>query len=154
MYLIATLFALGIGSLLAQPVVRAGGVVNAASLAPQGLQNGGVAQGGQVVSLGTNLGPVEPVLQNSFPYPTTDGLGGVAVKVTVGGVTADAIMVSAAEKKVVGVLPSNVPTGTGQVTLTYNSASVTAPIQVVATNVGIFTKSGAGYGPAQVTNLA
>jgi len=146
-------FMLAAGVLTAQPVIRAGGVVNAASLAPQGLQNGGVAQGSQFAIIGTNLGPVEAVQQTAFPYPTTDGLGGVSVKVAVGGVTADAIMISAGEKKVVAVLPSSVPTGTGQVTLTFNGASVTAPIEVLAANVGLFTKGGTGYGPGQIKNL-
>jgi uncharacterized protein (TIGR03437 family) len=154
MYLVAALFALGAVSLMAQPAIRTGGVVNAASFAPQGLQNGGVAQGSQFAVLGTNLGPVEPVRQTAFPYPTVDGLGGVTVKVSVGGVTADAIMVSAAEKKIVAVLPSTVPTGTGEVRVSYNGATATAPIDVVATNVGIFTKSGSNSGPGQIRNVA
>jgi uncharacterized protein (TIGR03437 family) len=131
-----------------------GGVVNAASLATRGLPNQGIAQGSQFAVFGTDIGPAEPVQVKAFPFPTTEGLGGVSVKVTSGGSTVDAIMVSASANKVVAVLPSTVPVGTGQVSLSYQGTTVNAEILVVTTNFGIFTRGDSGSGPAVLRNLA
>lgn len=129
-------------------------VVNAASLAVPGLPGSGVAQGSQFAILGADLGPPEELKAAGFPYPTTDGLGGVTVKVTSGGSTADAIMVSVSATKVVAVLPSSLGVGTGQVSLTVNSTTVTAPVEIVAAAFGIFTRNSLGSGPGIVSNLS
>ncbi|MFN7934265.1 MAG: hypothetical protein U0R19_13125 [Bryobacteraceae bacterium] len=140
----------GCAAILPAQTIRS--VTNAASLAPSGAPNAGVAQGAQMALLGTGLGPAEAVAATAFPYPTTDGLGGVTVKITVGGTTADAILISVAQNKVVAVVPSTVPTGTGEVTLSFDGKTATAPINVVATNFGVFDLSGAGSGPARLKN--
>ncbi|MBL8178168.1 MAG: hypothetical protein JNK48_26070 [Bryobacterales bacterium] len=127
-------------------------ITNAASLAPAGAPHAAIAQGAQMAILGADIGPAEPAVASAFPYPTTDGLGGVTVKVTVGGTTADAILVSASARKVVAVVPSNVPTGTGEVTLTFDGKPVKAPVTIVATSFGVFDLSGAGTGPARLKN--
>lgn len=140
-------------ALKAQPAIRSGGVVNAASYASSSLPNGNLAQGSQFAIIGTGLGPAEPVQAAGFPYPAADGLGGVTVKVTSGGTTADAIMVSVSDKKVVAVLPSSVPAGSGQVTLSYDGKTATADVRVVATSFGIFTRSQSGSGAAVLKNV-
>jgi uncharacterized protein (TIGR03437 family) len=66
---------------LAQPVVSANGMVNAASSIEAGLPNGDVAQGSIFSIWGKNLGPTSPVWVTSFPLPTTQGLGGVTIQV-------------------------------------------------------------------------
>jgi len=146
-----TLF-VGCAVILPAQTIRS--VTNAASLAPNGAPNAALAQGSQIAILGTGLGPAEGVTVKEFPYPSTDGLGGVTVKIEVGGTSANAILISVSERKVVAVVPSNVATGTGQLTLAYDGKTVTAPVNVVATNFGVFDLSGAGTGPARLKNAA
>jgi len=136
------------------PAIRSGGVVNAASLAGRGLPNQGVAQGSQFAIFGTGIGPDEPVQAKAFPFPTTDGLGGVTIKVAAGGSTVDAIMISVSANKVVAVLPSTVPVGTGQVSLSYQGTAVNAEILIVKTNFGIFNRGDSGAGAAVLRNIA
>ncbi|MBI4904842.1 MAG: hypothetical protein HY820_14470 [Acidobacteria bacterium] len=130
----------------AQPSIRA--VVNAASQTPPSAPGDALAQGSQIRILGANLGPEEAVSVSAHPYPTADGLAGVTAKATVGGTTADLILVSASAGSVLAVLPSTLPVGTGTVTLTYKDASATSPVKVVAANVGIFTVGGTASGLA------
>jgi uncharacterized protein (TIGR03437 family) len=127
-------------------------VTNAASLIPADAPNAGVAQGAQMAILGAGLGPAEAVEHKEYPYPSADGLGGVTVKINVGGTAADAILISVSDRKVVAVVPSTVPVGTGEVTLTYGGKSAKAPIRVVATQFGAFTVTNQGTGPARLRN--
>ena len=50
------------------------------------------------------------------------------------------------------MLPSTTPVGTGTITLTYNGQSTQAPIQVVASAVGLDTLYGAGSGAGVLTD--
>lgn len=140
----------GCAAILPAQTIR--NVTNAASLAPNGAPNAALAQGSQFAIVGTGIGPAEAAALKEFPYPSTDGLGGVTVKIEVGGTSANAILISVAERKVVAVVPSTVPTGTGQLTLAYDGKTVTAPVNVVATNFGVFDVSGTGTGPARMKN--
>jgi uncharacterized protein (TIGR03437 family) len=60
-------------------------------------------------------------------------------------------MIYSAAKQIAGVLPSNVPVGTGTLTVNFNGRSGTTPIQVVGSNFGISTVNQTGGGPAVVT---
>src|ERR1043165_8399974 len=54
--------------------------------------------------------------------------------------------------QVAAILPSRTPAGTGTLVVTYNGlASVTAPIVVVASNIGVFTLNTTGAGDAVAT---
>lgn len=149
--LIVLFTALSAGLLPAQTIR---GVVNAASFAPTGAPNAGVAPGSQIAILGTDIGPAEPVQATGFPYPTTAGLGGVTVKVAVGGASADAILLSVSATRVVAVVPSTVPVGAAQVSLTVGGVTVSGNVEIVATNFGVFTTTNSGSGPAKVKNIA
>lgn len=138
------------GTLAAQPTIT--DVVNAGSRIASGLPNYGIAQGAIFLVTGANLGP-DPLQQATFPLPSGDGLAGVTVQVTVGDVTANAIMVYASPTEVAAILPSNTPTGTGTVTLNNNGDSATAPITVVAAAFGAFTQDRTGNGPALAFNV-
>src|SRR3954453_22981688 len=96
-----------------------GGAVNVASRVPSGLPNYGVAQGAIFTVSGDDLGP-EKLLQATYPLPTSGGLAGTSVQVTVGETTVDAILVSTSAKAVSAILPSRTPAGDGVVTVTYN----------------------------------
>jgi len=134
----------------AQPVVDAGGVVNAASYALTGLPNEGIAQGSIFVVFGRGLGPAS-IQQASFPLPTQ--LAGTSVKVTVGGQTVDALMIYTLATQLACVLPSRTPVGTGTLQVTYNQqTSNPAPITVVKARFGVFALNAAGSGPGVFTD--
>ncbi len=146
-----TLFAFGCAATLAAaPTITQ--VVNAAAWLPPGLPNSGVAQGAFFTIKGSGLGPATLVQATSYPLPTTQGLGGTTVQVTVGGVTASCIMYYAYNVQVAGILPSATPVGTGTITVSYQGSQVSAAIQVQSANFGTFTLNQGGSGPAVVTD--
>jgi uncharacterized protein (TIGR03437 family) len=122
-------------SLVAQnPSITA--VVNAASGIPAALPNYGIAQGSIFLVYGTSLGP-SAIQVASQPLPTTTGLAGTSITITVNGTTVTAPMYFTLSTQVAAVLPSNTPPGTGTLTLTYNGKSGSGPIRVMPTNFGI-----------------
>ena len=125
------------GSLFAQtPTITS--VQNPASNIPAALPNGGIAQGAIFVVYGRNLGPTAIVQPTALPLPSTAGLGGTVVTVTVNGTTVTAPMVYSLNSQIAGVLPSDTPLGTGSLTVAYNGKiSAPFPITVVTTNFGI-----------------
>jgi uncharacterized protein (TIGR03437 family) len=134
--------------LLALPAIA--NVTNSASNILQGLPNAGIAQGSIFVVYGTGLGPAAISFAPSTFQQTT--LSGTAVAVTVGGTTVNALLYYTSATQVAALLPSNTPTGTGTITVTYNNqTSSTAPITVVGSNLGIFTIASTGDGPGIVT---
>jgi uncharacterized protein (TIGR03437 family) len=133
------------------PVVSPNGIVNAASFISAYLEAGSIAQGSFFSIFGNNLGPANPGMK-ATSYPLGTNLGGVSVKVTQGSTSVDAIPVFVAQYQINAVMPSNTPTGTVQVTVSYNGlTSAPAPVQVVVANFGAFTVSG-GRGPGIVQN--
>jgi len=141
---------------LAQPVVSANGMVNAASSAPAGLPNGDVAQGSIFSIYGNNMGPVAPgVSATSFPLPTSGGLSGVTVQVAdSAGATRYAILLFVSAGQINAVLPSATATGQASLTVTFNGQ--TSPPQtfnVVQSSVGLFTRNAAGSGPGIVQQV-
>ncbi len=132
------------------PVVTPSGVVNSASLISANLPAGAIAQGSFFSIFGTNLGPDPFVQATTYPLGTT--LAGVSIKITQGSTSVQAYPMFVAQFQINAVMPSNAPTGTVQVTVTYNGATSPAvSAQVVATSFGIFSISG-GRGPGIVQN--
>jgi uncharacterized protein (TIGR03437 family) len=141
--------------LLAQlPTISA--IENNYSYTRPGVPNYGIAPGTLFVIFGSNLSTVTtPVLQTSAAPGVPLTLNGVSVSVSVNGVTAAVPLYYVSAKQVAGILPSNVPSGTGTITLTNNGqASAAAPITVVASNFGILTANNLGYGPAAAFDAA
>jgi uncharacterized protein (TIGR03437 family) len=133
------------------PIVNPNGIVNAASFISASLPAGSIAQGSFFSIFGNGLGPANPGLSaTSFPLGTN--LGGVTVKVTQGSTSVNAIPVFVAQYQINAVMPSNTPTGTAQVTVSYGGlTSAPAAVQVATANFGAFTVSG-GRGPGIVQN--
>jgi uncharacterized protein (TIGR03437 family) len=132
------------------PLIKA--VLNAATNAPPAGSNGGLAQGSFVTIYGANLGPATVVTPATLPLQTA--LGGVTVTISPpkGGPQL-AYPVYAASTQINAILPSNVPVGPSNLTVTYNGAtSQSMPIQVVSSAFGIFTAN-FGSGPAAVVDL-
>jgi uncharacterized protein (TIGR03437 family) len=137
-------------SVAAAPVIT--GVYNAASWLPPGLPNSGIAQGALLTVTGTGLGPASLQEVTAYPLPTTAGLGGVTVQVTVGSTTEVCPMVYVLSNQVAALLPSATPTGAGKLTLTYQGLSASFSFTVVSNNFGAFTLNEGGTGPAVVTD--
>jgi uncharacterized protein (TIGR03437 family) len=128
------------------------GIVNAASSIPPGFPNYGIAQGSVFVIYGSNMGPTGIIGASALPLPTTAGLSGTTITVTVGGTTLPVPILYTWQPQVAAVMPSAIPAGTGTLTLTYNGKSGSTPITVTQSAFGISTvASGTGSGPAVVT---
>jgi uncharacterized protein (TIGR03437 family) len=130
------------------------GVYNAASWVPAGLPNSSIAEGSIFTLIGTGMGPGNLVKVTSYPLPTTQGLAGTSIQVTVGGVTNSCIMVYTLATQVAAILPSSTPVGAGTLTLTYQGAQGSIPITVVKNSVGIFAVNEEGSGPGIITNIS
>ena len=129
------------------PVV--GLVTNAASYISVGPSRG-IAQGAIFVIKGVNLGPNDISIAKSAFQDTS--LSGTSIAVTVNGVTVAPLIYYTSATQVAALLPSNTPTGTGTITVTYNGRTGTpANIGVVANTLGIFTASSDGNGAGIVT---
>jgi uncharacterized protein (TIGR03437 family) len=128
------------------------GVTNAAATLPPGLPNSGVAQGAIFAVYGSGLGPSTLLKAPLFPLPTTQGLGGTTVTVTVGSVNVTCIMIYTFATQVAGVLPSATPVGTGTLTVHYQGASASIAIQVLTAGFGTAALNEGGTGPATVTD--
>jgi uncharacterized protein (TIGR03437 family) len=127
------------------PTVTA--VLNNYSFTPAGLPNSGIAQGSIFVIVGTGLSLDQPpVLQSSTGgLPKTLNQTSLSVNVN-GAVTTPPIYYTSATA-VAGILPSNTPTGTGTLTVTYAGQTGAAfPIQVVQSAFGIDALYGTGTG--------
>jgi len=138
----------GVARLAAQPIVAA--VENAASNIDPRMPNGGIAQGAIFVVYGNGMGPANAVVA-PVPFQSST-LGNTSVSVTMGGTTVSAPLYYTSATQVAALLPSNTPTGTGSITVTYNGqTSARAPITVLANNLALFTVDSTGTGPAIVT---
>lgn len=148
MFLIATSLA------FAQPVLSSGSpAVNSASYRIPGSSGAGVAQGSMFAVFGRGLGP--SVVASATQFPLTTSLRGTSVTVTVGGVSAAALILFTYQTQVNAVLPSTTPVGNGTITVTYNGqTSAPAPIQVVASAFGFYTFDSSGWGQAIALNLS
>ena len=116
----------------AVPAIAGSGIVNTASYAA-----GTIAQGSLFTIFGSNLGPSAPVTAGSFPILAT--LGGVSVQIMQNGQHYSGWVMYASAGQVNAILPSNVPSGPAQVTVTYNGqTSAAANFTVVTTSFGVF----------------
>lgn len=138
----------------AHPAIADDGVRNSASYALAGLPNSSIAEGSVFVVFGSNLGPAKLVQVSSFPLPTSAGLAGTSIQITVNGTTVFAIMLYTLSTQVAAVVPSNTPIGTGTLTVTYNGqTSKSAPITVVKSSFGIFATNQSGSGQGVLQNV-
>jgi len=130
------------------PVVKS--VTNGAGNVLADLPSSGIAQGSLFAVKGSGLGPAVIVVAATFPLSTS--IANTSIKVSVGGVTRDAIMYYSSAIQVAAILPSSVPAGHGTLTVTYNGAtSASFPINVVKTTIGVFSLNTSGGGDAIAT---
>lgn len=119
-----------------------------------GVPNYGIAPGSLFVILGSGLSTsAAPVLQSSAAPGLPKTLNQTSISVTVNGVTTTPALYYTSAGQLAAVLPSATPVGSGTVTVTYNGqTSNAAPIQVVASAVGLDTLYGTGNGLAVATD--
>src|SRR5262249_51535279 len=117
-------------------------VGNAASLAGSGLAQGSVIQIG-----GAGLGPATAVVAD-LPYPTQLSTTTVALR-PVNGDPVQLFIRYASATTILAIVPSTLPIGDADLTVTVGSStSRAARVPIVAQNVGLFSRSGDGTGPA------
>lgn len=131
---------------MAQPVINAGGVVNASgyqtTLAPDTV----------FAVFGKGLGPNSLIAAPAPDYPASLGGTSIAFTPLAGGTAIPASVVYASFGQAAGLLPSSIAPGTYAVRVTYNSqVSDPQTVTVLARNFGIATMNSAGTGPAQAT---
>ena len=132
-------------------------IQNNSSYILPGLPNYGIAPGTLFIIQGTNLatGNTFLPLQSSAAPGLPTSLNGASITVIVNGTTAHPGIYYATATQIAAVLPSNVPTGTGTITVTYNLVpSNSASITVVASALGLDTYYGTGSGLALATDLS
>lgn len=121
------------------------GVLNNSSNIPAGFPNSGISQGALFKVLGSSLADdgdnslheTNPQ-QGGSPLPTT--LHNASITVTVNGKNFQPGLYYATSIQIDGVMPSNVPTGSGTLTVTYKGTpSIAFAIVVVAAAPGLTT---------------
>jgi uncharacterized protein (TIGR03437 family) len=134
------------------------GVTNNYSFIPSGFTNSGVSPSSIITIFGSNLAaPLTGTLtlQSSAGAGIPTNLNGTSVSVTVNGTTVQLGIYYAIPSQIAAVLPASTPTGTGTITVTYNSApSNSFTIQVVASAFGLDTYYGTGNGLITATNAS
>ena len=131
------------GTTTAPPTVAA--VQDAASNTPK------IAQGSVFSVYGTNLSPSIQGL-TSFPWPKVSNGVKVTFTPAAGGAGTDTYLTYIGTSQINAMLPSTVPVGNYNVTVTNGTASAPFPAQVVASKVGLFTQDYSGTGLAVVDN--
>jgi uncharacterized protein (TIGR03437 family) len=127
------------------PNISQGGIVNAASN-----RGGTIARGSFFTIYGSRLGPA--AYQQARDYPIPDTMGGVVVNVARGSYNRRAFLHFVSDPQINAILPSDVPLGDVQLTVTYNGVvSAAATVTVVDTFFGIFSTAG-GSGPGIIQN--
>jgi uncharacterized protein (TIGR03437 family) len=148
---ISTLVAVSVSLAAAAPTLS--GIYNAASWVPSPLPNSSIAEGSIFTLIGTGMGPASLVEVTMYPLPTSQGLAGTTVQVTVGGVTSHCIMIYTVATQVSAILPSSTPLGSGTLTVSYQGAQASMAIKVVKSSLGIFTVNERGSGPGVITDV-
>ena len=139
------------GLAAAQP--RIAGIQNNYSYLIPGTPNYAIAQGCIFTLYGANIGPAV-LEQQGFSPALNRNLGGVSIKITVGGTTTEAIPYYVSAGQIAAILPSATPVGTGTMSVTYNGQTSAAfPLTVVQSAFGILTLGGNGLGNAAVYDL-
>jgi uncharacterized protein (TIGR03437 family) len=144
----------GTGSGAGNPTVTQ--IQNNYGLIVPGLPNYGIAPSTLFIIRGTSLASIPTAsvtLQSSAGAGIPATLNGASIAVTVNGTTVHPNIYYAGATQIAAVLPSNTPTGTGTLTVTYNgTASNAASITVIPSALGLDTYFGSGSGLGVATS--
>lgn len=132
--------AVGIASAqrVAPPAIGQNGAVNAASRIPPTLAGGNLAPGAQFTITGVRLG----------------SLGHTSVTFSHGGVTLAAQLIAVSAERIDAIVPGSAPLGEASLVVTVDGqASTPFPVHIEASNPGLFSANGSGWGPGAIDNL-
>jgi len=136
--IVAALLGLSPVIAVAQPGIGQNGVVNAASQIAPTLSGGAIARGALFDISGVRLvaaGPTEVTISQQ-------------------GVTIPLTIVSAQPRKIEALMPRNAPLGNASLVVTVaGRASRPFPVEIVASNPGIFSRNLEGWGAGRIENL-
>ncbi len=136
----------------AQPFIYVRGIVDGASLLPSGIAAGAIARGSIFTIYGRNLGPAATAKAESYPVGAT--LANVAVTVSQGGTTVNALPIFVSAGQVNAIMPSNAPLGSVAVRVRYNNTpSNFIPVRVAENSPGLISARGTGLGPGVIQNF-
>ena len=125
------------GNLPAPPAIRTGGIVNAASRMPPELPAGAIAQGSLFAIRVFRVGPKN----------------GLKIRITNKAASLETPLVSATDEEIEAVMPDNAPLGTAELTILRNGkAGQPAPVRVVRSSFGIFSRDKLGWGSGEILN--
>ena len=101
-----------------------------------------------ITIFGESLGPATLTSAQSLPLPTE--LAGTRVRIG----NQDAYLIYTSARQVAAIVPSTIPSGAADVTVTFNGQTSQAQrVNIVAADFGIFTRNSGGYGPAIIQNF-
>lgn len=121
-------------NLLGQPGIRQNGVMNMASRIPPTLAGGAIARGTLFTIYGVRLGAAGHTTVSIAKTPVT--------------------IVSVDPRRIDAWMPQSAPIGNGALVVTVDGlASRPFPLDVVASNPGLFSRNGEGWGPGRIENL-
>jgi uncharacterized protein (TIGR03437 family) len=133
------------GASATAPSIAQGGIVNAVSN-----RGGGIAQGSMFTIYGSNLGPA--AYWQAYQFPIPDTVNNVTVTVKQASTTLKAYLLYVQANQINAIMPSNVPLGDAQVTVTYNGIiGAAATVTIVKVAFGI-NSSAYGPGPGIIKN--
>jgi uncharacterized protein (TIGR03437 family) len=134
----------------AQSTPQVGAVLNAASYTLPGLPGSGIAPGSMFLVFGTGLGPAQ--LESAVP-PLSKKLAETVVHVSGTGFEQDCYLFYTYATQVAGILPSQTPTGSVRLTVTYRGqTSSYVWVPVAGRRPGLLTRNQAGHGAATLQN--
>jgi uncharacterized protein (TIGR03437 family) len=110
-----------------------------------------IAQGSYFSVYGSNLAPFT-IGTTAFPRPTSTNGVKVTVTPASGGNGTDAYLVWVGPGQINAILPSTVPAGASDVTVTNGTVSSPFAVQVVASKMALFTQDQTGAGLAVLQN--
>src|SRR5581483_9124726 len=127
------------GSILyAQPGIQQNGIVNLASQIPPTLEGGAIARGALFTIYGVRLGTS----------------GHTSAVITKGGVSEPIEILSAQPRRIGARMPMKAPLGPGVVVVTVDGkASKAFPLEIAASNPGLFSRNLEGWGPGRIQNV-
>jgi len=127
-------------------------VVNAASFARPDLPQGALGRGSIFSVFGENVGPAGFSTVSEFPLG--ESLDGVSIAVSQGDTTVAAIPLFVSAGQINAILPSNAPLGKASLQVTNGIRRLNpVPIEIVDSQIGVFTANGTGFGPGIAQNF-
>lgn len=123
----------------AQPWIGQNGVMNSASRIPSTLAGGAVARGGLFTIYGVRFG----------------SLGHTYVTLSAAAKIIEARVLSASAGQIDALMPESAPLGEASLVVTVDGqASSRFSMEVVASNPGVFSRNGEGWGPGRIENIS